>query len=96
MLGRPGIWLPVMNSVMPGEWLIASVCIDLMKQISSAAAPMPGSSSLSQAPLCPCRLNLNSVGWIASFCLAVIVVSRWPIRTDGGSSLPRHAFRPGL
>ena len=53
MLGRPGIWLPVMNSVMPGEWLIASVCIDLMKQISSATAPMPGSNSLSQAPLCP-------------------------------------------
>ena len=34
-----------------------------MKQISSATAPMPGRSSLSQAPLWPCWLNLNSVGW---------------------------------
>ena len=57
---------------------------------------MPGSNSLSQAPLWPCWLNVNSVGWIASFWLAVIVVSLWPIRTDDGSSLPRHDFRPGL
>ena len=53
-------------------------------------------NSLSQAPLCPCRPNFNSVGWVASFCLAVIVVRRSPMRTDGGSSLPRYACRPGL
>ena len=36
MLGRPGCSAPVRNSVTAGAWLIASVCIERMKQMSSA------------------------------------------------------------
>ena len=36
MLGRPASWAPVWKNVTAGSWLIASVCIDLMKQSSSA------------------------------------------------------------
>jgi len=35
MLGRPASCEPVWKNVMAGSWLIASVCIDLMKQSSS-------------------------------------------------------------
>jgi hypothetical protein len=39
--------------IWPGAWLTASVCIDLTKQMSSAAAPVYGSSSDSSAPHLP-------------------------------------------
>ena len=50
MLGRPASWAPVMKNVTAGSWLIASVCIDLMKHSSSATRAVCGNSSLSQAP----------------------------------------------
>ena len=55
MLGRPANWAPVWKNVIAGSWLIASVCIVLMKHNSSAIPAMWGISSLTQAPLLPCR-----------------------------------------
>ena len=55
MLGRPASWAPVWKKVTAGSWLIASVCIDLMKQRSSATRAVCGSKSLTVAPLWPCR-----------------------------------------
>ncbi len=49
---------------MAGSWLIASVCIDLMKQSSSAIFAVCGSSSLTHAPDCPCCANWKSDGAI--------------------------------
>ena len=61
-LGRPANWLPVCRKVMPGSWLIASVCIVLMKQSSSATLAVCGINSLIHAPDSPCRANLNLDG----------------------------------
>ena len=44
MLGRPASWAPVWKKVTAGSWLIASVCIDLMKHSSSATFAVYGSS----------------------------------------------------
>ena len=55
MLGRPASWAPVWKNVTAGSWLIASVCIDLMKHSSSAMPAVCGSSSLTQAADWPCR-----------------------------------------
>ena len=35
MPGRPAIWLPVCMKQMAGSWLMASVCIERMKHMSS-------------------------------------------------------------
>ena len=40
MLGRPEMVVPVFMKVCAGSWLIASVTIERMMQISSATAPM--------------------------------------------------------
>ena len=50
MLGRPGCWNPVWMNVIAGSWLIASVCIDLMTQMSSTIFAVCGSSSLTHVP----------------------------------------------
>ena len=78
---------------MAGSWLIASVCIDLMKHRSSATLAVCGSSSLTQAPLLPCWANLYLLGATGNArCVAVMPVSRWPLRTESGSSLPRRSL----
>ena len=52
--------------------------------------PCAASSSLSQAPLWPCWANLKIDGATGKlFWPEVIVVIRWPIRTESGSSIPR-------
>ena len=52
--------------------------------------PCAASSSLSHAPLWPCWANLKIDGATGKlFCPEVIVVIRWPIRTESGSSIPR-------
>ena len=43
MDGRPGMIEPVFMKVWAGSWLICSVTIELMTQISSATEPMWGS-----------------------------------------------------
>ena len=82
---------PVCTNVIAGSWLIASVCIERMMQMSSTISAVCGKSSLSQAPLWPCRANLKIDGATGKlFCPEVIVVIRWPIRTESGSSIPRR------
>ena len=90
MLGRPASCEPVWTNVIAGSWLIASVCIERMMQRSSAIFAVCGSSSLSQAPLWPCWANLKIDGATGRlFWPEVIVVIRWPMRTESGSSIPR-------
>ena len=63
MLGRPASWAPVWKKVTAGSWLIASVCIDLMKQSSSATRAVCGKQLAdSAAPLWPCRANAEPAG----------------------------------
>ena len=77
-----------------GSWLIASVCIERMMQMSSTISAVCGKSSLSHAPLWPCRANLKIDGATGKlFWPEVIVVIRWPIRTESGSSMPAPAWR---
>ncbi len=94
---RPPCWAgpascePVCTKVIAGSWLIASVCIERMMQMSSTMLAVCGKSSLSDAPLWPCRANLKIDGATGKlFWPEVIVVIRWPIRTESGSSIPRR------
>ena len=74
--------------LMAGSWLIASVFMLRMKHISSTMLAVRGRSSDTYIPLLPCRLNLYIEGAIGNrFCPDVIVVRRWPLRTDSGRSL---------
>ena len=94
MLGRPGSWMPVWKNVIAGSWLIASVCIDLTKHSSSAIFAVCGSSSLTQAPDLPCCANWNIDGASGKLvCVAVMPVSRWPLRTESGSSVAAQILR---
>jgi len=81
---------------MAGAWLIWSVCIDRMTHRSSATVRRWGSHSPMFWPLCPQRWNFVAAGLISCFCPEVMVVRRWPRRTDSGSSVPASAARPGF
>jgi|GEM_PF-6950735 len=63
--------------VMPGSWLIASVCIERITAMSSTILEVYGSRSLIQVPLLPCWAKLpiepNSGN---DFCRAVMPVTR--------------------
>ena len=97
MLGRPASWAPVWKNVMAGSWLIASVCIDLMKHSSSATLAVCGSSSLTQAPLWPWRANRNRLAATGKLsCREVMPVSRWPLRIESGSSVPAKPLEQRL
>ena len=73
---------------MAGSWLIASVCMLRTKQRSSTIFAVWGSISLTHMPLLPCCLNLYFDGATGNRAWPeVIVVSRWPMRTDSGRSL---------
>ena len=58
MLGRPAICEPVFMNMCAGSWLIASVVIERMMQMSSATEPMCGNSSQISAPHLPNFLKL--------------------------------------
>ena len=97
MLGLPASCEPVWTKVIAGSWLMASVCIDLTRQMSSTICAVCGSNSLSQAPQRPCWANLKIDGATGRlFCPEVIVVIRWPMRMELGSSMPRLLVRAGL
>ena len=97
MLGLPASCAPVWKKVMPGSWLMASVCIDLMKVSSSTIFAVCGIRSLTQAPEAPCCRNGKRDGTSGKrSCAAVIVVTRWSPRTDGGRSSPTISARRGL
>ena len=53
MLGRPAICEPVFMNMWAGSWLIASVVIERIRQISSITEPMCGKSSLISVPFLP-------------------------------------------
>ena len=83
----PGISLPVIRNVQAGSWLIALVCTLRTIARSSTSLAVHGSSSLTHAPLFPCCAHLNSDGATGNRAWPlVIVVMRWPIRIEPGSS----------
>src|SRR5438067_1528490 len=97
MLGRPGIWLPVQMYVTAGSWLIASVQTVLMTASSSTILAVHGNSSLTHTPALPRRANLYFDGAIGNRDWPlVIVVSRWPLMTEGGRSLSNRSASLGL
>jgi hypothetical protein len=80
-----------------GSWLIASVCIDRTIASSSAQRARNGSRSLIQAPHAPRCANTRFVFWMRKrFWPDVIVVMRWPWRTESGRSWPCHLSSAGL
>src|SRR6185295_11073416 len=86
--GRPLTMLPVCISVMAGSWLIASVFIERIQQMSSAQVAMFGMTSESHMPHLPCCLNLYFDGAMGKRAWPeVMVVRRWPWRTESGRSL---------
>src|SRR5206468_3263187 len=95
--GLPVIWLPVCMKLMAGSWLIASVFIERMKQRSSAILATFGSISLIHMPEGPYCANLYFDGATGNrFCPEVIVVRRWPMRTESGRSLSNISTIFGL
>jgi hypothetical protein len=80
-----------------GSWLIASVFTVRTIARSSTTFAVCGKSSLTQAPDWPWRLNLKIEGAIGSRLWPdVIVVIRWPIRTESGRSSSNRSFKLGL
>ena len=63
MLGRPGCWQPVWMNVIAGSWLIASVFIVLMTEMSSTIFAVCGSSSLTHVPDLPVLRELEHRAW---------------------------------
>src|SRR5215207_3631560 len=95
--GRPGSSAPVSRNVTAGAWLMASVYIDLTNTHSSAIDPVCGRKSASLTPALPWVFQPVMPGSRGRFfCPAVMVVSRWPMLTDGGSSCPRRLYNSGL
>lgn len=92
----PRSW-PVCTRFRAGSWLIASVCIERTIASSSAHCARCGSRSLIQAPQAPRWANLRLVFWMRRLCCPeVIVVMRWPWRTESGSSWPCQRGNAGL
>ena len=68
-----------------------------MKQSSSTIFAVCGISSLTHAPDCPCCANWKSEGTMGNVaCVAVMPVSRWPLRIESGRSVPFHFCSSGL
>ena len=68
-----------------------------MKVRSSTIFAVCGSNSLTQAPDLPCCANWNFDGTTGKLdCVADIAVSRWPMRTDSGRSVPWKSVSRGL
>ena len=82
---------------MPGSWLMASVCMDRMTAMSLAMLAVWGRISENHAPPSPCCENSNTEGATGKRdCPDVIVVRRWPWRTDSGRSLSYQSRIFGL
>ena len=65
--------------------------------MSSTIFAVCGSSSVTHMPLLPCCANLYFDGAIGNRAWPeVIVVSRWPMRTESGRSLSYQSFMTGL
>ena len=89
--------LPVCIRVMAGSWLIASVCMLRMKAMSSTIRAVYGKSSDTHMPLLPCCWKRYFEGAIGKRAWPeVMVVRRWPWRTESGRSLSYHSRIFGL
>ena len=76
---------------------MASVFTVLMMARSSTIFAVCGSSSLTQAPDCPCCWNLKMERATGkALCPEVMPVMRWPMRTLPGSSVPESLSSDGL
>ena len=84
-------------NVIAGSWLIASVCMERMRQSLSITRPVCGSSSLIDVPDWPhWRKPYFEAMTGKVFWPEVIPVSRWPMRIESGSSVPCFDTSPGL
>ena len=61
------------SALIDWSWLLTPVCIERMRQMSSATAPRHGSSSLNSMPHWPCLRNFQ--GLAKSFVLAPAALS---------------------
>ena len=96
-LALPGTSLPVITNVQAGSWLIALVWTVFTSAMSSTCFAVCGSSSLTHMPHWPCCANFNMLGATGNRAWPlVIVVSRWPLRTDSGRSLSYQSASFGL
>src|SRR4051794_403946 len=95
MLGRPEIVEPVFMKVWAGSWLMASVTIERMTQISSEIDPMCGKRTDISWPDLPNFLNdvCGSKHLRAWFCSCAI---GWPLVKDSGMGLPAISASLGL
>ena len=77
---------------------MASVCIERMNAMSSTHFDVNGRSSVFIIkPHLPAGLNSHFDGAMGKrFWPDVIVVSRWPMRTESGRSLSYQSFITGL
>src|SRR4051794_19830603 len=97
MLALPGTSLPLMTNVHAGSWLIAFVWTDRITAISSTIFAVWGITSLIQVPHRPALENANFDGATGNRAWPlVIVVIRWPFRTESGSSLSKYFRSCGL
>ena len=86
-----------MTKVQAGSWLIALVCTVLHQRDVVDDLRVCGSSSLTHVPHWPCWANLNIDGATGNRAWPlVIVVMRWPLRTESGRSLSKYSSSFGL
>jgi hypothetical protein len=97
IVGRPGISAPLRKKLIAGAWLTCSVCMDLMKQSSSATFAVWGMSALTVAPLSPWHAK-GSIGARSSLPLGspVIVLKRFEPRYSFGTGLPCILWSAGF
>ncbi len=84
-------------SVTAGSWLMASVCMERMRQNLSAIFWVYGSRSEIHAPASPhCLPPTSGCMTLNAFWLAVMPVTRCPPRTSSGSAFPWSFWSDGL
>ena len=92
--GRPEMVVPVFMKVWAGSWLIASVTIERMMQISSATVAMCGKMALISWPLWPHSERM--LRREADQLLAPELRDRLALVNDSGIGLPCILARVGL
>ena len=95
MLGRPLRMEPEFMKACAGSWLICSVTIERMTQMSSAMEPMCGNSSEISVPDCPHFLNFENEPRAISL-LPWSWASCWPAVKDSGNGWPLSASSWGF
>ena len=93
--GRPEMVVPVFMNVWAGSWLMASVTIEWMMQISSAMPPMCGNSVQISCWLLPYLANGCCGAKQLSFLPCSWAIG-WPLVSDSGIGLPCISASFGL